>query len=685
MTSSTLDRLVAFCERYGVRRHDTRLDADLVLLETTRDPAIRELLMQHVSTRVEKFAAFHRKYPFLIPAMASTDGLLLGQTLADRPVLIPVGSHLLIYGPTGAGKTSLLAHLRQQLPSGVHRITLDRKDDYERDLLDASVLSLNALPFAPLALPAYASPTEFINDTVRAFADPFWCKELQCGALTRALETLYTISSRPSLADLQRTLRSMKGEPARNVAERLESIRITNEAIFQSTANLWSVLHEQSLYYAVPGGLTSAHQFLFWHVVNQRWSYLRGTQQRDRVHTIVQVDEGDETFGDRTGDPSIPVQLLPRTREAGLFLWIGTPLWNLHPLVLANAQIQVLLQPAPNDLQRIARAWNLNADQVSYLTTMQRGQALARVRDEHPFLLTLTPTLVRKDIRDSEREQAREHSRRFAQQQTPTQVVQPAGTPQASTRTTASNTLPSSELTAARGAMVLQPVPLAPSPSPTFVASVEHTETFKTAILTAAQVSFLTFVAKRGIALVTETYYAQALKPMQGDRIKRKLVSLGLLQATRITVGSGRGKQATALQATAVAYNMLFLAKPSLGRGSGPQHAYLLRELRDRIPHCTIEVAGADAAIAYNEQEHAPLLRALRTTAQQEIALNTGDTLAIEVELRPAKTMARNIARNTDRGFTLTVIALLHDPRDIASNVIAFNVFRFLERLRVKR
>jgi hypothetical protein len=205
------------------------------------------------------------------------------------------------------------------------------------------------------------------------------------------------------------------------------------------------------------------------------------------------------------------------------------------------------------------------------------------------------------------------------------------------------------------------------------------------ALLNQVQREFLTRLCELGVATVIEMYQRCKCKPMQGDRIKKRLIALNLISATRINVGNGRGKAATALVPAQTAYEMLGSQRPKLGRGSGPQHAWLLRTLHERIPASAIEVNGCDIAIAYNDATHVSLIAGL-CSCGHDVSLNTGDSIAIEVELDPARTAKPNLER--DRDYAIVIIAVPRNRLTRAAriakeyhNAIAVEVFSLLDAL----
>lgn len=370
---------------------------------------------------------------------------------------------------------------------------------------------------------------------------------------------------------------------------------------------------------------------------------------------LVIVEEGLLSFRNRANTISGTANLSALQgmgREVGISFYVTTNTLRQTDVALrSNVYFIAGFRPSNGeDAADLTRVLGLDDEQAADLPSLPQGTVVLRI-GRIPYAIRATFPPIDKTVDELAYNAARERTHAFCK-------------------------------AAAREGVPTQPAPVgrrAPSPPPTFATAVANN-----ALLNAAQRAFLLFIIERGICLVIETYDALRLKPMQGHRIQKRLLALGMLTATRIRVGNGRGKEATALTPTAIAYNTLRLAKPHLGRG-GPQHAWLLRTLRERIATATIETNGADIAVAYNSNAHANLRDALRS-AGHDVSLNDGDAVAIEVELDVTKTARPNLRRND--AFRLTIIAVpktsVPTAQKIAmsfTNAVVVDVFAFLHAL----
>ena len=297
---------------------------------------------------------------------------------------------------------------------------LDAKGDTPW-MLQHDALSLNDLEFSLVASPPYASPTEFINRWLMHFRESFWTAELQSAVLLPILREMIHPGRAASLAEIVDRIRLRDKSPAgKAAADRLESISLSYPKLYESTADRWSELHEQSLYCPTIGTLTPATRFVTWLLIIERFAYLQHRAHRDRVHTVVFLDEAQTSLSKRTqtisGLPSTPVQLLPTTREHGLQFVVATPSWTeLDPLVLSQFQVQIALQPSDGrELDSITKSFRLTPAQARLTSSMQRGTALGKIRGiGQPFLFTYEPFREQKDIDPATVSAARARAERF--------------------------------------------------------------------------------------------------------------------------------------------------------------------------------------------------------------------------------------------------------------------------------
>lgn len=658
VTDEELKRELQFVQDFRIAEANPTI-AGLVRAITPHEHDDRqEHLRRELVRELTGFHAWHERVPFAAVSSRMTGQCVLGYDYTTNlPITLSDSEtqHVLVNGPTGSGKSHLIAHsLHRMLESrSEHVIILDLKDDERRTLKYEHVLDFNSLDYAPLAPPPYGDLASFRENFLALYRDTYFGADLQTGALTPALNTLITDTSTPSLADLQTYIKDHDKTPAGKTAvQRLETINVAYPRIFASTTNLWDALHETSVYVGVRGPLSQATRFLFWQLVTERWRYLREQGHRDRTHTTVILDEGPATFSKRqhtvTGMASTPAQLLTVMREHGMRCIVATPSWTeLDPLVLAQFHVQIALHPSDGrELAAISKTFRLNEAQASIAATMQRGIGLCTMREiDHPILIMYAPSEKEKHVDTAVLAAATERTKHFAAKE---KVGQPAP--------------------------ALMPSPSAPARVAAALIALNTNER-----------ALINYIGERTIVLTTEATRDLRLHPQAFARAKDKLVNLHLITAERIRCRSGRGGSGVALTLTTSGAQQATCAIPHQTRGNdSAQHQYLVTRLAASIPGAQIELMlgtkSIDIVIPYNASTHAPI-------ALGSIALNDGDLIAIEVETHPTKTAANNITKNAAAGIVLTIIAVLPEYLTKAHQVIegravAVDALRLLDAVR---
>jgi energy-coupling factor transporter ATP-binding protein EcfA2 len=637
VTDEELRRELQFVQDFRIAEASPTI-AGLVRAINPHEHDDRQEHLRHELVRsLAAFHAWHERVPFAPVSTRMSGQYVLGYDYTTNlPITLSDSEtqHVLINGPTGSGKSHLVARLLHPILDSrrEHVVIFDQKDDERRTLKYEHVLDFNSLAYAPLAPPPYGDLTSFRENILALYRDIYFGADLQTGALTPALNTLITPTNTPSLADLQTYIKDHDKTPAGKAAvQRLETINVAYPAIFTSTTNCWDALHETSLYVGVRGPLSQATRFLFWHLITERWRALREQGHRDRTHTTIILDEGPSTFSKRqhtvSGMASTPAQLLTVMREHGMRCIVATPSWTeLDPLALAQFHVQIALHPSDGrELAAISKTFRLNEHQASVAATMQQGIGLCTMREiDHPFLITYPPYDKEKHVDNAILAAASERTRHFAAKE---KCKQPA--------------------------TAIMPSPSAPARAAAAPIALNTNER-----------ALINYIGERTIVLTTEAMHDLRLHPQAFARAKNKLVNLHLITAERIRCRSGRGGSAVALTLTTSGATQATCAIPHQTRGNdSAQHRYLVTRVAAAMPSAQVELTlgtkSIDMVIPYNTGEHAQLSKALA-----DVPLNDGDLVAIEVETHPSKTAANNIAKNAAAGVALTIVAVL--PQDLA-------------------
>jgi Type IV secretory pathway, VirB4 components len=612
--------------------------------------------LQVVRDRLRAYVEFHREHPFrVMPPDATSGPLTLAVQRANsapvRRTLEHVAQHLGIFGATGFGKTTLLATLLPQLlTAGVHLIVVDRKDDTralaardDRFLILHPEIALNIIQ-----QPTGISRAEHISTIVTCFARAFFGGEHLKQVLTDALQQAFAQYPQPALADVLAILQRMsaKGDTftrrdaIAGVSLRLQRFAALYPGLFQTRAGVTlDDLFTHSLYLPITTA-NEASEFTITFLIHELLFHQRRHQRRGGLAHVLVLDEGLSAWTAHASNidrqPLLSyVQSMVREYGIGMIV-TSTSVQLLDPLLKANLGTQVVMNlTSAAESSEVARTFGLTTEEHEFLNTrLVRGECIIKLADDwrHPILATFPRSTSDKSVSVSEWQTALERANLLARRRA-----------LAAREEIASTTLPTPA-----------PAPALASSPPAHLAPVVEQTTppneTSTLSLNERERKILTYIAQRGILLVTELLAELHLHAMQESRTRKNLRAHGVLEEHRIIVRSGRGGTAIALTLTAKAHEVLRLPRARLGKG-GAQHRYVLRELRDRLG-ATLEVHEVDAVLTYDAARHERLAHALG------IALNTGDTIAIEVEVsNPRMTAPAITARTT--GYAHVVIATL--------------------------
>jgi hypothetical protein len=633
---ANIEDLLWAVERYHLRDHDPVI-AHLSDALQRAGPALHDQLATTLQARVQPFLAYHRDHPFpAAPRSVLTGPITLGTQAANQAEiglsLADVNLHGMIVGPSGSGKTTVLRHLAAGLLNeGIRLAVIDTKEDFGWLLQREDVLLIDeTTPWNFLATPAFLTPAAHRDEVIDLLLARFYG-----GAAQRAiLEETWDHDAPASLADWVVRIeqhaspkeRAGRADARQGAIARLR--RFAHHHAFTTRTGIsWETLLKHT-FLVRSRGFDDVARFQF--DLLARYSFLAN---RARHHTtldrVLLIDESYDLMSEHQ-DGIRSIDPLQRLKQLGREFGIGTitttvTLNGLSDLARASTHWHIALPPNNHEEARaIMRVLGLDDEQATSFLRLRRGEALLRIGTWPAVVhLLIPPHTTIKHATDDDITAARERTNRHAP--TP-QPAPPVPTAHVAT-------------TPAQVALPLPPV----------------------LALNTREEAFLRYACERGVILVTEAYDHLSLRPTQGDRVKTNLLALGLLtQEPPIRCRSGRGSTATPLRPTPTAYARLHLTPPKLGRGGGPQHQYLLRELQDHLG-ARVEIHGADAVLSYNAKQHEHLITTLDPITTR-IAPNTGDVLAIEVELT-TKHIAANLARNTKHGFAATIILTL--PRDL--------------------
>jgi Helicase HerA, central domain len=688
------------CDQLALERHDPLLASTLAAIDPDHPAAGDAIALQIARDRIRSYLEFHREHPYRVMPPDATQGpLTIGVQRANgapiRRQLEHFAQHLGIFAATGFGKTTLIASLLPQLlDAGVHLFIVDRKDDTrgfaardERFLILHPDIACNIIQ-----QPKGISRAEHIATLIACFARAFFGGEHLKQVLTDALQQAFVQREQPALADVMAILQAMgaKGDTfsrrdaITGVILRLQRFAALCPGMYHTRAGLTlDDLFTHSLYLPITTA-TEASEFAVTFLIHDLLFHQRQAQRRGGLAYMIVLDEGLSTWNAHASNidrqPLLSyVQSMVREYAIGMIV-TSTSVQLLDPLLKANLGTQIVMNlTSAAESSEIARTFGLSPEEYDYLNTrLVRGECIIKLADDwrHPILATFPRTTTEKSVSTSDWSAAIERTNRLAErralaaregtastgQPKPSHARAPSSSPPATVAPAVDHTIApnDSELT-----FSLNTRKVAPNKSES------------TLSLNPRERKILTYVAQRGILLVTELHAELHLHAMQESRTRKNLRALGLIEEHRITTRAGRGGISTALTATKKAHEELRIPRAHLGKG-GPAHRYYLRELRDHLG-ATLEVHETDAVvtIAPNNERHARLQRAIG------IAHNEGDTIAIEVEVSNPRVTAQRIAERT-KHFTHTIVATL--PQHLAAlrttHAHVISILDLLERIR---
>lgn len=673
------ERTLKFVEDFRLSEHRPEMVARLRSINVEHPTSLDMHVWQTIAADVARFREFHeKKYPFVVapPGVLAAGDVPTGlaQLADNQPVFVSrdeIFRHFASFGMTGAAKTTLAQTAAENLKrSGFHLHIIEGKRDAEHfPVRHHDMLVLTPDMPIPLLDREHLGPEHARLFTRTARRTLYGAEGLEQVA-TEALSLTYDRCQRPTLVDLHRVLVGMerKGDTYTR-RDRINGLALRISRIIDSYPG-WAttppgagldldLLRTRSWYFGFTVH-TPIEDFLSTFLIE--WLFARKRLLNDRTTcNAILIDEAVPMFHDDTPSgeaPLVPTLGLLREFQVAIVLTANT-VRALPAKLKSNLYFQVVMNLSDQaEVAEVSKTFGLTASEQEFLKhELTRGLAICFLADRwrHAVLAKFEPPVNDKVVSAAAWEEAKQRTRALAR----TQSVAAAASPIATV-----------------------------SPAPTPATPVCRKTTPNSAALNPAQRTYLEKLSTFGVATVKEMTDALGLHPQAADRIRKTLGPLNLICESRINVGSGRGKQhAIALMPTQTAYEMLGTRPPRLGRGSGPQHAWVLRTLRDRIPRAVIEgMSGADITIVFDDGLHRRLRIALRAAAGREVPLHTGDTIAIEAETDASRTLEKNLDRDKDLSLIVVGVrrAHLEVARRIAkpfTNTIVIDVFALLDKL----
>lgn len=680
--------ILALIRNYRMTDTDPHLAVMLRAINFANPRSIDLKVWQVIKARVLDQHTTLSDQPFLTSAVQQQRGefTVAHQKSDGLPITIGregLSRHTLVISTTGGGKSTFVHNLLDQtLNARIPAWILDPKDDAKYlAASDPNFLVFHShAPYTPLQVPPYVCRAEHIAAFITCFAKAFYGAEHTKQVLNEALHKIYADRDQPSIEDLKHTVDSMyskidtysRRDAIRGVSLRLQRIQDLYPGIFTARRGIsMQELVRHSLYFPIMNQ-TEVDEFFFTFLVHQLFFHNRSHNVRNELTHLVVMDEGLlswSTHQNKIEGTPLLSSLHSMVREFSIGMIVTTTSIQLtDKLLRSNSHLQVAMSLTDsNEAAEIARTFALSPEQRQYLDKkLCRGEAIIRLGAgwREPILATFPPRTQTKTVAPEVWEAAKQRIN---------SLIPP----------------PSPQVT-------LQSLTSDPKTSPKPVA------------LTKTEEALLRSIIDR-ISPATEHYQRLHLHPQTGNRIKKKLLMLGLIATQSIVCRPGRGGAAIALLPTTLGYERL-QQKPRHGTRGGDsiQHQYLVQELACSIPDSVIEAKlgtkSVDVLFRYNTTTHGELHNALAfltSPSQREFltALSPNALCALEVEVSdPVRTGVANSTRNDEAGIAFTILAVMphtltrtihgvhqqpHEPHQ--SHAVIVDALALLQRLKTKR
>ncbi len=371
--------------------------------------------------------------------------------------------------------------------------------------------------------------------------------------------------------------------------------------------------------------------------------------------TVIVTDEGFLTWQKDPGNlyrAPLFENDIGKWRESKVCCILTSNVSALSPAIKANIHTEIVLNVAGGtESLDVARTFGLNNDERDYLDRrLTQGEALLLFGDgyRYPVHLRIPRYNGAKQTTPTEWATLRRRIERLLPTQGSSTTIPPppptAPTPSTPPVTVSSSPeagqIPSNAQTATEA-----------QPTPPIALNANEEALLKT---TCAR-----------LMPATIAYNKAGLGAQAGDRAKKKLLSLGLLEEERVVIRSGRGGAAIALVPSPLAYERLGIKRAKSTRaGDSVQHRFLCETLAASLPGALIETKigdkSADLVVRYDPRRHRHLLESVSVLAGTTIELSPGSLLAIEVEVsHPLVSGPPNVARNHAAGIAFTILATI--------------------------
>ncbi|MGH2913066.1 MAG: hypothetical protein ACRDJ3_11400, partial [Solirubrobacteraceae bacterium] len=698
-----------------------------------RTSNLQEQLKQRAIEATAAYAAWHKKYPFIVPppeainrgplyfADEFSTGSPISLSLDDAP------EGVFIHGATGSGKTVVATQLavsaRKDADLAVALVDA-KMSDYEHLAVHDKhyVLWHRNLPVNILERSPTFNDNDLINATAAASQLALWAGINQVGVLRKTARTVLANAREDpiTIADIRDAVD--RAYPAKGTMAERDQFRTASaklDLVIQEFPGLtvrrgvpFETFFKRSVILPITPEQAQAGQWILYVFLHRLFHNGVHQQRHGGCSHLFVLDESlaQLSTNANTQDGMSPIAHLENMcREAGIaMVTLATNLQRTEPIAVGNAGTFIgLATHGTTECRLAANCLNLNSEQAAFhATSLTPGVGIVRINGwPHPILARFKPPTYSKHVTTREHDellhrldhlipQPTQEPYRAATAMTPSgPIEQPrldqatAGDRPTDNRSTTQFSLPLREATASVGS---------------------HHERPKQAVpLTEQELTFLRATVN-SVQPKTKHFTTLGLPPAVGTRITKKLLALGFIQETKAVLRSGRGGMGLLVAATPGGITRSGIKPPTQSRGGRTSlaHIFYIQELHAMLPASTVELSlngsSADLTLRY----HPHLIPALRASAANHRdveeflkGLAHGALVALECEVsRAARTGPPNVRRNQANGYERTIIATLEaslartrtelpgllNP-ELHNDILVVDVLRLLDDLRAAK
>lgn len=394
------------------------------------DAPTRALIEQEIRATAHRLLGDTNKRLFLSPpSEAEARGVLRLGSVVFESEKWQVGlrhsdvmQHVAIFGRSGAGKTNAVFGLLQQLSDKrIPFVFLDWKRTGRhlmphlrgRTELFTPGRSLSPFTFNPFLVPPGVEANTYLLQVSDVLTRAYQLGVGSRSLIERSLRQCYTASRAPALFDVMAALRGLP-EPERVRAWKISGLRALESLELAGLTTKDAVAQEAVVQTMLAGqtivelnGLSSQSKaFLVPLIALWIYSAKLASNARERLELVLVLEEAHHVLrADARGGETVMTMLLRQCRELGIGIVIVDQHPHLMHPVVANAATTILLNLRdPRDVKRGSELVGLSERDRRFVNQLPVGDGVVRLeRVDRPFLVRFPLVSVEKgSVTDAE-------------------------------------------------------------------------------------------------------------------------------------------------------------------------------------------------------------------------------------------------------------------------------------------